>query len=52
MLDRKLKVKHAIMQRRIKIDGGVAAIQSAYKLVNVFLKPYLIDTWLEAENLR
>ena len=26
MLDRKLKVRHAVMQRRIKIDGGVNAI--------------------------
>jgi hypothetical protein len=45
-------VTKALLQRKIRIDGGINGVQSANKLVNVFLKPYLIDTWAEAEKQR
>lgn len=49
LLDRELKVKSAIMSRKLKIEGGMSGVSNAYKLLNDFLNPYLFDTWGQTE---
>ena len=51
LLDSELGVKQAILQRRLKIEGGVSGVNNAYKLLNDFLNPYLFDTWAQNESV-
>ena len=50
LLDKDLGASQAIIQGRIKISGGMSGIKNAQKLVSNFIKPYMIDTWSEAEQ--
>lgn len=50
LLDNEIGVKQAVMQRKLKIEGGVTGVNAAYKLLNEFLNPYLFDTWGEADK--
>ena len=50
LLDQTLDIRKAIFSRRLKISGGIGGIKEANRLVNEFLKPYMIDTWAEAQR--
>lgn len=50
LLDKEVAVPKALLQGRIRVSGGISGINNAQRLVSTFLKPYVIDTWGEAES--
>ena len=49
LLNSELGVTKALMQGRIRVEGGFSGVTSAKGLVADFVMPYLIDTWQDAK---
>lgn len=50
LLDKELSVPQALLKGRIRVGGGMSGLKNAQQLVSSFLKPYMIDTWGEAQT--